>query len=217
MRSDAEIKENILNALRWSPEIKDEHIGVTVHNGAVTLTGHVPTYWQKRAVKEAARCVADVKAVVDSIDARLESEMRMTDEGLAERIANVLKWNVAIAGKNVQAEVKNGTVRLIGEVDWQYQRGNVERNIEHLSGVTNVVNLITIKPRASPTNVKKEIKDALERHAEIEASKIAVEVLDGMITLSGTVESLAELDRVEDAAWEAPGITRVVNNLHVAP
>ena len=39
---------------------RGEHIGMTVHNGAVTLTGHVPTYWQKRAAKEAAERVADV-------------------------------------------------------------------------------------------------------------------------------------------------------------
>jgi osmotically-inducible protein OsmY len=216
MRSDAQIKEDVLNTLKWSPDIKEEHIGVTVHNGAVTLSGHVPTYWQKRAANEATKRVAAVKAIVDDVEVHLESEMRMTDEGLAERIANVLKWNVATAGKNVKAEVKNAAVTLTGDVDWQHQRSNIERNIEHVRGVTNVINLITIKPRVSPTNVREEIKDALKRHAEIEASRITVEVVNGMVTLSGAVESLAELDRVEDAAWDAPGITRVVNNLRVA-
>jgi osmotically-inducible protein OsmY len=215
MKSDAQIKQDVLSALKWSPEVKEEDIGVTVHNAAVTLTGHVPTYWQKREAKEAAKRVAEVKAVVDKIDVRLGSEMRMTDEGLAERIANVLKWNVSVRGANVKAEVSNGVVTLTGEVEWQHQRVNIERNIEHVSGVANVVNLITVKPRISATDVKREIKDALERHAEIEASKITVSASNGTVTLSGTVESLAELDRVEDAAWSAPGISKLVNKVRV--
>jgi osmotically-inducible protein OsmY len=217
MKSDADIKQDVLNAMKWSPEVKEEHIGVTVHNAAVTLTGHVPTYWQKRAATETVKGVADVKAVVDNVDVRLESEMKMTDEGLAERIANVLNWNVALQGKSVKAEVKSGVVTLTGEVEWQYQRANIERNIEHVRGVANVINLITIRPRLSPTDVKRDIREALERHAEIEASKITVTASNGTVTLSGTAESLAELDRIEDAAWAAPGISKLVNNVRVAP
>jgi osmotically-inducible protein OsmY len=216
MRTDAQIKQDVLNALKWSSEVKEEHIGVTVHNGAVTLSGHVPTFWQKRAAKDATKRMADVRAVVDSIEVRLDSEMRATDEGLAERIANVLKWNVSNQGQGVKAEVRNGTVTLTGEVEWQAQRLNIQRNVEHVSGVANLINLITIKPRLSAGDVRKQIKDALERHAEIEASKITVEAANGSVTLSGTAESLAELDRIEDAAWDAPGVSTIVNNVRVA-
>lgn len=216
MRTDAQIKQDVLNALKWSSEVKEEHIGVTVHNSAVTLSGHVPTYWQKRAAKEAAKRVADVKAVVDNVEVHLDSEMRATDEGLAERIANVLKWNVSNQGHSVKAEVNNGTVTLTGQVEWQAQRLNIQRNIEHVSGVTNLINLITIKPRLSVGDVKKQIREALERHAEIEASRISIDAANGAVTLSGSAESLAELDRIEDAVWDAPGVSKVVNNVRVA-
>ena len=175
MKTDSQIKQDVINALKWNPEIKEEHIGITVHNAAVTLTGHVPTYWQKRTAKETAKHVAEVKAVVDNVDVRLDSEMRATDEGLAERIANVLKWNVSISGEGVKAEVNDGAVTLTGEVEWQHQRANIERNIEHVGGVANVISLITIKPRLTGSDVKNQIREALERHAEIEASKITVE------------------------------------------
>lgn len=216
MKSDAQIQQDVLSELKWSPEIDEAHIGVTVHNGAAALTGHVPTYRQKRAAIDAAKRVADVKAVVDNVAVRLESEMRMTDEGLAERIANVLKWNVSIKSNAVKAEVKNGIVTLTGEVDWQYQRANIERNIEHVGGVANVFNLITVKPRLSTFDVRQRINEALKRHAEVEASKVTISASDGTVTLSGTVESLAEMDRVEDAAWAAPGVSKVVDNLSVA-
>jgi len=216
MRTDAQIKQDVLNALKWSSVVKEEHVGVTVHNGAVTLSGHVPTYWQKRAAKEAAKGISAVKAVVDNIEVRLDSEMRTTDEGLAERIANVLKWNVSNQGQGVKAEVKNGTVTLTGQVEWQSQRLNIQRNVEHVGGVANLINLITIKPRLSTVDIKKQIREALERHAEIEASKITVEAADGVVTLTGSAESLAELDRIEDVAWDAPGVSKVVNNVRVA-
>ena len=216
MKSDTQIKHDILEELKWDPEIDSAKIGVTVSDGAVTLTGHVGTYRQKMAARSVVKRIADVHALVDNIDVRLDREFNMTDEGLAERIAHVLAWNVSGAGKGIKAEVKNGVVTLTGEVEWQYQRANIEKNIEHVGGVVSVVDRITIKPRAALPEVQKRISDALKRHADVEALKIIVGASGGTITLSGTVESLAEKDRVENAAWAAPGVMSVVDNLRVA-
>ncbi len=169
----------------------------------------------KTSGKCAAKRVADVKAVVDNIEVLLDSQVRITDEGLAQRLANVLKWNVSAQGENVQVEVKNGIVTLTGEVEWQHQRANIEQNVAHVSGVANVISLITIKPRLSASEVKKQIREVLEHHADVEASKVSVEALDGKVTLSGTVDSLAEMDRIENAVWAVPGVSKLVNDLYV--
>ncbi len=216
MKTDSQIKQDVLEELKWDPEIDHTKIGITVSDGAVTLTGHVANYAQKLAAKQAAKGVNGVQAVVDKIDVRLESQYRTSDEGLAERIAHVLTWNVSIPGKSIKAEVKNGVVTLTGELEWQYQRANVRQNIEHISGVINVIDLMTVKPTASSSDVQQRITDALKRHADIEASNISVMASDGTVTLSGTVDSLAEMDRVERAAWAAPGVAKVVDNLRVA-
>jgi osmotically-inducible protein OsmY len=216
MKTDTKLKQDVTTELKWDAEVNETKVGVAVTNGAVTLTGHVPTFRQKIAAKAAAKRVAGVLAVVDKIDVQLDSQHRLTDEGLAERIANVLKWNVSIPGREIKAEVKNGVVTLTGEVEWQYQRANILKNVEHVTGVVNVVDLLTLKPRASAANVQEHIKDALQRHAVDEARNIAVTVFGGVVTLNGTVESLDEMERVEDAAWAAPGVTRVVDNLRVA-
>jgi osmotically-inducible protein OsmY len=215
MKSDSQIKQDVLAELEWNAEVDETKIGVTVTNGAVTLTGHVPTYRQKNAAKQAAKRVHGVLSFVDNVDVQLESAHHTTDEGLAERIANVLKWNVSVPGQEIKAEVKNGLVTLTGEVEWQYQRANILKNIEHVGGVVNVFDRITLKPRASANDVQIRIKEALKRHADIEASKITVMALNGTVTLSGEVESLEEMERVEDAAWTAPGVIRVVDNLRI--
>jgi osmotically-inducible protein OsmY len=216
MKSDAQIKADVIAELKWDAEVDETKIGVAVSNGAITLSGHIPTFRQKVEAASAAKRVAGVLAIVNNIDVMLDREFRTTDEGLAERIANVLKWNVSIPGKEIKANVKNGIVTLTGQVDWQYQRSNILRNIEHVGGVVNVLDHITLKPAASATDVQKKIKDALIRHADVEASKVTVSVANGTVTLSGTVESMEEMDRVEDAAWTAPGVSKVIDNLRVA-
>jgi len=216
MKSDAQIKADVIAELKWDAEIDETKIGVSVSNGALTLSGHSPTFRQKVEAATAAKRVAGVLAIVNNVEVLLDREFRTTDEGLAERIANVLKWNVSIPGKEIKATVKNGIVTLTGQVDWQYQRSNILRNIEHVGGVVNVFDHITLKPAASAVDVQRKIKDALQRHADVEASNVTVSVANGTVTLSGTVESMEEMDRVEDAAWTAPGVSKVVDNLRVA-
>jgi len=216
MKTDAQIKQDVLAELKWDPEIDEAKIGVSVSRGAATLTGHVPSFSQKVAALKAVKRVAGVLAVVNSIDVLLQSKHRATDEGLAERIANVLKWNVSTLGHDLKAEVKNGIVTLTGEVEWQYQRSIILKAVEHITGVVDVINLITLKPRVSAADIQATIKDALQRHADVEASKISVTVANDTVTLSGTVESMEEMDRVEDAVWAAPGVSNVVDNLRVA-
>jgi len=216
MKTDAQIKADVVAELKWDAEIDETKIGVAVGNGAVTLSGHSPTFRQKMEAASVAKRVKGVLAIVNKIDVLLEREFRTTDEGLAERIANVLKWNVSIPGKEIKATVKDGVVSLSGQVEWQYQRANILRNIEHVAGVVNVLDHMTVKPAATATDVQQKIKSALLRHADVEASNVMVSVANGIVTLSGTVESMEEMDRVEDAAWAAPGVTRVIDNLRVA-
>ncbi|MET0136830.1 MAG: BON domain-containing protein, partial [Sphingobium sp.] len=70
--------------------------------------------------------------------------------------------------------------------------------------------------RATPTEVKQRIEQALKRSAEIDAQKIAVETVGGEVTLRGTVHSWAERREAERAAWKAPGVVRVENKIIVA-
>ena len=216
MKDDYQTKQDVVAELKWNAEIDETKIGVAVSDGAVTLSGHVPTYRQKMAAAKAAKRVAGVLAIVNKLEVQLESEHRATDEGLAERIANVLSWNVSVPENAIKAEIKNGIVTLTGEVAWQYQRQNILKDIEHASGVVDVINLITVKPRMHAIDVQAEIQAALKRHAEVESSKITVTVCDGTVTLSGEVELMAEMDRIEDAAWGASGVSKVVDNLQVS-
>ena len=215
-KSDVNLKEDILGELDWEPAVTEAEIGVTVKDGAVTLTGTVPSYLEKVAAKRAARRVSGVRAIADAIEVRLTSETVTTDEEIAQRIAHVLEWYTQIPTDEVRAEVRDGMVALSGDVDWNFQRTYTHRQVEGIQGVVSVTNNIHVRKRPAAQDVKKQIEHALHRHANIEASKVRLSVQDGTITLNGEVDSFAEKDRIVDAAWSAMGVRRVIDNLRIA-
>jgi osmotically-inducible protein OsmY len=112
-------------------------------------------------------------------------------------------------------KVEDGIVTLEGEVEWEYQRAAAKNTIENFAGVTNVWNFIKLKPKIASNDIKEKIKAAFERSAKIDANKVFVETSGSSVTLNGTVASLAEKEDAGYAAWAAPGVTMVYNNLNV--
>jgi osmotically-inducible protein OsmY len=217
MKSDAEIREDVLNELRWDPQISDpDAIGVAVKDGAVTLTGQVPTYAEKLAAARAAERVYGVKAVANDLKVKLTGAPR-DDSDIARAIAHVLEWNTQIPEGRVHARVQDGWVTLDGEVDHDFQRREVERMVRNIRGVIGVTNAITVRPPTSPQSVEAMIEEAFRREAEVDARHIRVEVTDHTAKLYGHVHSMKEATAAEAAAASAPGIAGVENHLVVAP
>lgn len=213
-RSDSDIHKDILDELKWAPEIDETDIGVIVNNGSVILSGTVPTYMAKTEAKSAAKRIKGVRAVADEIQVKLPSQLAGTDGDLAQRIATLFTWNSQIPGDDVKAEVRDGIVTLTGDVDWQYQKEYIEHQVEGIDGIRLLINTINIRKRAAKADVQRQIVKALHRQATVEADQLSVEVANGTVTLTGKVESLKEIELIKRAAWSAPGVTEVVSNLH---
>jgi osmotically-inducible protein OsmY len=88
--------------------------------------------------------------------------------------------------------------------------------VRYLTGVRGVSNLVTLAARTAPSDVKKHIKAALHRSAELDADRITVEIAAHKAILTGTVRSYAELLDAERAARNAPGITEVESQLAIS-
>ena len=217
MKSDAEIREDVITELRWEPQItQPEAIGVAVRDGAVTLTGHPPTYGEKLAAEKAAERVYGVKAVANDLEVRLSGEPR-DDSEIAKAIAHVLEWNVNVPEGQVQARVEHGWVILGGQVGYEYQRREVERMVRNVSGVVGITNNILIKPPVSPDQVEARIEQAFKREAEVDARHVSIQITDHTARLYGHVHSLKEAAAARAAAASAPGVAAVENYLVVTP
>jgi len=217
MKTDAQLKDDVIEELRWDPQISDaDVIGVGVKDGAVILSGQAPSYAEKMAAAQAAGRVHGVKAVGNDLNVQLPGAPR-DDADITEAIAHVLEWNVQVPEDRVHATVEHGWVTLEGDVDHDYQRREVERMVRHVRGVIGLLNNITVRPPANPAQVETLIEEMLKRQAEVDALQIRVEVSDRTARLYGQVHSLQEATAAQAAAASAPGVASVESHLLIAP
>lgn len=209
------LKDEILEELKWEPSLNEAEIGVIVKEGVVTLTGTVETWAEKLVAEQATQRVSGVKAVANELQIKLPSRLERTDADIASAAVNALREHVFLPRDLVKIAVDRGWISMRGEVDWQYQRTSAEQALRHLPGVKGITNGLTVRPQVSPSDVKRKIAAALERHALLDAQRITVEVEGGRVTLRGTVGSLAEKAEAAWAAWAAPGVSKVENDLRV--
>lgn len=215
-RADSKIQADVMAELRWDPRLTPNEIGVIVKDGIVTLTGTVDSYIKKWTAEEAAHRVRGVKAVVNEIEVRLPSSQERTDEDIAAAAVRALEWDAGVPADQIDVTVSKGWVTLKGSVEWQHQREDAERAIRRLTGVKGITNLIVVKPKATPPELKQKIEEALKRLAETDAQRITVEVSGTKAILRGAVRSWAEREAAERAAWSAPGILEVDNQITVS-
>jgi osmotically-inducible protein OsmY len=212
--TDHQIQTAIVKELDWSPEVRSEHIGVSVNDGAVMLSGEVNSFPEKEAAVRCGLRVRGVIAVADEVVVRRD-DVATNDADLARSARASIAQCVALRDQNITASVHDGVVTLTGIVDWHHQRTTAHTVVSSLSGVRGVVDRLTIKPRATSAQTKSKITAALHRSAQVEAQDIDVDVEDHTARLSGTVRSWAEAHESVMAAWSAPGITHVDNHLRV--
>ena len=217
LKSDTEIERDVKDELQWSPDLDASDIAVSVKNGVVTLAGFVKSYTDKYEAEYAAKRVAGVVGVANDLEVRLPSVDQRPDPDIARDAVAALKSQLPISSENIKVVVKDGWVTLEGEVEWQYQRDTAEKAVHRIKGVKGVSNTILLKPRVEPTEVKRKIEQALRRSAEVDANRITVETRGGEVVLKGKVRSWIEREEAERAAWAAPGVTKVEDQIIVSP
>jgi osmotically-inducible protein OsmY len=217
MKSDSEIERDVKEELTWDPDLDASDIAVSVKNGVVTLTGFVKSYADKYEAEAAAKRVAGVVAVANDIQVRMPSVDERPDPEIARDAVAAIKAQLPISSEKMKVVVKDGWITLEGEVEWQYQRATADNAVRRIKGVKGVTNLIQVKPHTEPNEIKKKIQEAFRRSAEIDANRIMVETNGGEVILKGTVRSWVEREEAERAAWAAPGVTNVIDEIVVSP
>jgi osmotically-inducible protein OsmY len=217
MKTDSELKQDVENELKWEPMVNEAHIGVTANGGVVSLAGHVLSFAEKYAAEKSAKRVYGVKAVANELDIRLHNGAMRSDEQIAQACLSALKNHSLVPYEKLKVVVSDGIVSMEGEVDWQYQRDAALNAVRDLIGVVSVTSRISIKARTLPKDVKNKIIAAFHRNADIDARRIEVQTQEGKVVLHGNVRSWSEREQAQSAAWAAPGVTAVENDIVVVP
>jgi osmotically-inducible protein OsmY len=204
--NDKSTRDSVIRELEWDPRVHTDHIGVAASDGAIVLSGHVPSYSDRWAAVRA-----------DELEIKLSQSSVRNDEDIAEDISRHMHLNTAIPA-GIKADVIKGHVTLHGEVRWVYERDEAARAIRYLAGVHNLSNTITIKPHVpKAADVGHRVSEAIERMADLDARSIRVTATDGTVHLQGVVHSFAERRTAGFAAAAAPGVTDVANEILVTP
>ena len=211
---DLRLRDAVVQQLEWDPAVVASGIGVTARGGAVSLTGSINTYAGKLAAERAAKRVYGVRAVANDLEVKLAAGR--TDPDIAADAATMLKLHHEVPD-SVQATVHHGHVTLTGTVDWHYQRMQAEKAVRYIRGVRHVVDRMTVVPRAAGHDMRRRITQALYRNATLDAKHIDVTVTGSVVHLKGTATSWLQRDAAERAAYDAPGITLVDNQIVVDP
>lgn len=220
MKTDEQLKRDVQAELNWDPSVNDSGIIVSTKDGVVTLGGHVPFYADRIFAEKATKNVAGVRGLANDIEVKPNMAHQRSDTAIAESAVYALQASVAVPAKDIKVVVSDAWITLEGTVAFQYQKTAAESAVRTLWGVKGVTNSITIHPTmklptVNATDIRSKIHDAYQRHAVLDAKKVKVDVTGGTVTLSGDVHSWHEKDDAENAAWAAPGVKIVHNNLSV--
>ena len=214
-KTDVQLKQDIEQELSWDPKVNAAQIGVSVDHGAVSLLGTVDTYAQKWAAEDATKRVSGVRTVAHDLTVKVLSEHVRSDSDIAGAVQSTLKWDVLVP-KAVTAVVRDGSVTLEGQVDWNFEREAAERAVRYLTGVVSVSNSITLKKtEASAAQVKEKVEAALQRQATTDANSIHVDTNGSQVTLTGHASSWQSVVDASNAAWAARGVSQVVDKLKI--
>jgi osmotically-inducible protein OsmY len=215
MKTDSQLQHDVLSELEWEPSVDHADIGVAVNDGVVTLSGYVKSYPEKMAAEKAARRVAGVRAIAEEIKVRFASDPKTADHEIAKRIIDMFSWNVFVPD-NIAVKVEHGWVTLSGTVTAWSQAIEARKAAGKIKGVVGISNLIEVRKTPTSSDVKARIMAAFKRQADLDADSVTV-VTDGQtVRLGGKVKSWGERNTAERAAWSAPGVTKIEDNIVVA-
>jgi len=214
--SNNELQRSVTEELTWDPKVDGNAIAVSTDEGVVTLRGTVGSLREKLEAKKDAERVYGVKHVRNELSVEILNDEKRNTADLRGDILHALTLNTLVPA-TIDANVDDGFVTLTGTANWQYQREEAESVASNVPGVVSVTDEVRlVAPGASAHDVQHSIKKAMERNAKLDAESVSVESENGTVTLRGTVSSWADHDEAVDAAWAAPGVTRVKDHILVA-
>jgi osmotically-inducible protein OsmY len=217
LRSDAEVRQDVLDALNVDMRVDASHISVDVANNVVFLRGMVSTNFEKRTAEDIARRIKGVRDVANEL--RVFPAQPRPDQQIADDVRAALASDVWVDERTIEVGVSNGVVYLSGTVDGYPAKSHAEAAAWGVAGVIDVVDNLTVTPPSARTDaeIAREVRSDLEKNLRLPPDAISIDVRGGTVFLRGSVASVEQKWLADEIAWWTAGVRDVVNELKVAP
>ena len=207
---------DVKDDLDWDPALDAARIVVKADDGRVTLSGVVPTYYETIRASEDAWSVGGVRELDNELLVGPAGDA-ITDAEIEAECTAALDRDTFVPDDSVSASVSHGRVTLRGHVRHHFQRQAAKTAVYNVKGVLGVNDMISISSDPIPGDVADRINRAFKRNAIIDESRITVSNEGPTVYLDGTVSSYAARREAVDTAWNAPGVSDVVDRLVMVP
>ncbi len=216
---DEAIKKNVVDQLYWDSRVNASDVTVQVEEGTVQLAGVVPGYRDRIAAVEGARDVLGVRHVSDHIRVQIPPSTGGDGVDLGEQIEILLRQHPEIDASRIQVTIDDGVVEIRGTTDAMWKKQQVEALVSGLRSVRELHNKLAVAPREVPRDeiIARDVVRSLERRALVDASALDVSVVDGIVHLSGAVDSAAGRRSAIDAGLYTAGSRGVDDAIVVIP
>ncbi len=147
--------------------------------------------------------------------------MPRIEEEIKQDVVDQLAWDDRVNVAPIDVEVRDSTVTLRGSVpNYQAKLAAIE-DTEMMPGVDRVEDQLTVRwpPVYTPSDddLWDDVDRALRWNPNIDVTRIYIDVMDGVVSLEGTVESLWKKLHAEEVAADVAGVAEVQNRLAVVP
>ena len=216
--TDEKIKLDVVRQLYWDSRVDGSNINVTVKDGVVVLSGAASSFLERKAAFEDAWSVSGVFSVENHL--RVAAPIGVPIRGDSEikvNIEKLLEWNPALEASEIKVSVQSSNVILEGVVDSFWKKVYAEELADGASGVIKVTNNLMVVPtkKVVDETIAKDVTEALQRNAAVNADSVGVKVENGLVTLTGIVENWGAKTAAFFAALYTRGVVHVDDRLSV--
>jgi osmotically-inducible protein OsmY len=214
------IKNEIRRCLEWDSRIDPDTIVIEVaDDGTVTISGQVPSYFARMAVRDDVLIVEGVRHIRDNLEVRYPSDLEIpSQEEIEENIRMIFDFNPYLNISDLAVSGEGGWIILDGFVDEYWKKYLAEDMAWNVTGVIGIENRIAIVPsrKLADETMAMEIEKALSRRPGLSSGMIEVTVQEGVVTLSGSVPDLRLAAAAYESALFAAGVKDIKNEIIVS-